>query len=319
MTTCAKQVKLQIVGRLPLKPWADGLLIQSHMSVPTPWFDAERGLIRLFVSCRDVAGLSRVFAIDIDPDRPTVSSNHSLELVLDLGAPGTFDGDGVLCTSVAETAEGRLAMLYAGFERNTHGTYRLLTGLAESNDRGASFQRRGETPLLERIPGESTVRGAAVFWSTLVDTQDHSLLYGGGSGWVTTSDGRARPTYMLRSQTLSAQFQPLGSSSVLFEPRSGEHGFGRTGALTVEGERCLLLSVRRREGSSYRLAIASQVDSGLWTRDAYRLRVFEGAEERSLDGLMFATSIAVEGTQWILLNGENYGESGVLVAHLVEE
>ena len=77
-------------------PWA-----RTHAALPTPIELPERGLIRIFVTCCDEQGISRPGYVDVRPDAPTVIVNRSSAPVLDVGAPGTFDENGALCTSVS--------------------------------------------------------------------------------------------------------------------------------------------------------------------------------------------------------------------------
>ena len=60
--------------------------------------------------------------------------------VLDIGQPGSFNENGVLACSVVDAGGNRVFMYYVGFELGTKIRYRLLTGLAISeNGRGVLF------------------------------------------------------------------------------------------------------------------------------------------------------------------------------------
>jgi hypothetical protein len=314
-----QHLTIKILGTLSLESLSRSDLAVSHLSVPTAVLSPDGSRIRLFVSSRDDQGRSRVFVLDLDPANPLEVSHPHLKLVLDLGAEEDFDGDGLLCTSVLVDGPESMHMLYVGFERNAHGFYRLLTGLAHSIDGGDSFTRSTNVPLLERAPDESTVRGAAVFAETIRLGAPKGIVYAGGSGWVTTADGRRRPHYSLREQPIGPGLAPIGPSRVLLEPRSDEHGFGRTGAIDCGDHRCVLLSVRMTALSSYRLQTATIESDGRWVRDTVQLRVLEGNRERSLDHLMFASSVQTPSEQWLFLNGPDYGKDGVLVAKVEDE
>ena len=314
MSRQPQRLTIKILGTLSLESLSGSNLAASHLSVPTAVLSPDGSRIRLFVSSRDDQGRSRVFVLDLDPTNPLEVSDPHLKLVLDLGSQEDFDGDGLLCTSVLVDGPESMHMLYAGFERNAHGSYRLLTGLAHSIDGGDSFTRSTNVPLLERAPDESTVRGAAVFAKTVRLDAPQGIIYAGGSGWVTTADGRRRPHYSLREQPIGPDLTPNGPSRILLEPRSDEHGFGRTGAIDCGNRRCVLLSVRMTALSSYRLQTATIESDGQWVRDTAQLRVLEEDRERSLDHLMFASSVRTPSDQWLFLNGPEYGKDGVLVA-----
>lgn len=314
MSRQGQRLTINILGTLSLESLSRSNLAVSHLSVPTAVPSPDGSRIRLFVSSRDDQGRSRAFVLDLDPTNPLEVSDPHLKLVLDLGSQEDFDGDGLLCTSVLVDGPESMHMLYAGFERNAHGTYRLLTGLAKSIDGGDSFTRSTNVPLLERTPDELTVRGAAVFAEAIGLGNLQGIIYAGGSGWVTTAGGRHRPHYSLREQPTRPDLTPIGPSRVLLEPRPDEHGFGRTGAIDCGEHRCILLSVRVTALGSYRLQAATIESDGRWVRDTVQLRVLEQNHERSSDHLMFASSVQTPSEQWLFLNGPEYGKDGVLVA-----
>lgn len=319
MSRQGQHLTIKILGTLSLESLSRSDLAVSHLSVPTAVLSPDGSRIRLFVSSRDDQGRSRVFVLDLDPANPLEVSHPHLKLVLDLGAQEDFDCNGLLCTSVLVDGPESMHMLYAGFERSAHGSYRLLTGLAHSLDGGDSFTRSTNVPLLERAPDESTVRGAAVFAEAIGLGNLQGIIYAGGSGWVTTADGRRRPHYSLREQPTGRDLTPIGPSRILLEPRPDEHGFGRTGAIDCGEHRCVLLSVRMTALSSYRLQTATIESDGRWVRDTVQVRVLEQNHERSLDHLMFASSVQTPSEQWLFLNGPKYGKDGVLVATVKDD
>ena len=75
------------------------------------------------------------------------------------GRPGTFDENGLSTRSVTDLGAGKMFMYYVGFELGTRIRYRLLTGLAISEDGGCTFSRYAPTPVLERSATELYFRG----------------------------------------------------------------------------------------------------------------------------------------------------------------
>ena len=129
-------------------PWA-----KSHAMIPTP-FRLSEHVIRVFVTFCDDMGIGRPGYVDVSARDPLMVLGVSQEPLLDLGRPGTFDENGLLVCCVTDVGDGRMHMYYVGFELGTKIRYRLLTGLAISNDGGNSFTRYAQTPILERSPEE---------------------------------------------------------------------------------------------------------------------------------------------------------------------
>src|SRR5262249_36825669 len=115
--------------------------------------------------------------------------------VLGPGAPGAFDDNGVFPTCAVPLPDGRVFLYYVGFELGHHVRYRLLTGLAVSEDGGDSFVRVRRPPILERSPAERLFRcGPQV---TRGADGRFRMFYVAGSEWETIA-GKAMPVYGLR-------------------------------------------------------------------------------------------------------------------------
>ena len=114
--------------------------------------------MRVFVQCRDERNVGRVGYVDLDAADPRRVIAASSQPVLDIGEPGAFDDNGVFQTSVIRGPDGRLWMYYVGFELCHHIRYRLLTGLATSDDDGVTFRRVSDVPILERSTKEPHFR-----------------------------------------------------------------------------------------------------------------------------------------------------------------
>src|SRR5215831_13560313 len=71
----------------------------KHAFPPTPFFLAD-GTLRLYVAFCDDNTVGRLGYVDVDPDNPARVLGISDEPLLDIGAPGAFDENGVVPTSI---------------------------------------------------------------------------------------------------------------------------------------------------------------------------------------------------------------------------
>ena len=93
-----------------------------------------------------------------------------------------FDESGVIACSVVEVDPNTIYMYYVGFELGKQIRYRLLTGVAISNDGGESFRRYSKTPILERSDIEPYFRGGPF---CIKDNNKYRMWYCGGvHGWI---------------------------------------------------------------------------------------------------------------------------------------
>jgi predicted GH43/DUF377 family glycosyl hydrolase len=292
----------------------DGTLAwaRSHATCPTP-VRLRDGRLRLFLQSRDAGNVGRVGWVDVDPDDPRRVVASAREPVLDIGRAGAFDDNGVFPTSVLRGQDGRLWMYYVGFELCHHIRYRLLSGLAISDDEGDSFQRYSEAPILERSMHELHFRGGPF---VLQDEGRFRMWYVAGSAWETI-DGKSMPLYDIRLVESADGVTWPSVGRVVLEVTSAEHGFGRPYVLRdAEGYR-MHYSIRRRNPARYRLGYATSVDGVHWTRhdDVIGLDVSPGGWDS--DSVEYGAEIRAGGHDWLLYNGDDFGVTGFGIAQRI--
>lgn len=270
------------------------------------WLDAQR--IRLYYGACDADLVSRVEYVELDADRPTVALARPVR-VLDVGAPGHFDDNGVLPGCVV-SQDGALHLLYMGFQKQTKVPYTILTGLATSRDGGSTFERAITTPVLERSFAEPFFRTAPCVLSSPAGLR---LWYIGGGGWI--PDGkRLLPTYSLRTLTSTDVRTWPASGEVCLAPIGSEIGFGRPSVLHEGGRYRMWYSIRRRTG--YLLGYAESSDGERWQRQDGELDL--GPPIAGFDDEMTCYSAVVRHDRNLLMfyNGNGYGRAGIGVAVL---
>jgi len=288
-------------------PWA-----RTHAMVPTPVSLPHLGVIRIFFSSCDDAGISRPGFVDVSPAHPTrVCHVHPLPL-MDIGQPGTFDENGVLVTSVILVPDGRLFMYYVGFEIGTRIRYRLLSGLAISEDDGLTFVRHSTVPILERRPDDLYFRGGPC---VRLENGRFRMWYVGGSHWLDI-DGKSMPEYRVKYLESADGLAWTGSGRLVLDiTRDDEHGFGRPWVLPVDaGGYEMYYSIRRKSLRAYRMGYALSADGLSWSRqdEAMGLDVTPGGIDS--DAIMYAAPLRVGDAMVCYYNGNDFGRAGFAVA-----
>ena len=287
---------------------------RSHATCPTPiWLDDRT--LRVYVQCRDENNVGRIGFVDLDPADPRKVIRESLEPVLDIGSPGSFDDSGVFQTSVLRVPDGRLYMYYVGFELLHRIRYRLLTGLAISTDNGNTFQRAQETPVLERSPGEMSIRGGP--WVDH-DGQRFRMWYVAGSEWEMI-EGKQMPIYDIRYAESDDGLQwPAKGRVVLPVALDNEHGFGRPVVRQGPDGYRMFYSIRKRNPARYRMGYAESRDGLAWhRRDAdMGLDITEGAWDG--EAISYGVDIEAGGKTWLLYNGNDFGVTGFGIAERLQ-
>lgn len=292
-------------------PWA-----QSHAMVPTPFRLNDRTL-RIFATFCDGYGVGRPGYVDISAQDPTQVLAVSQQPLLDIGRPGTFDENGVLPCSVLDAGDGRVFMYYVGFELGNKIRYRLLTGLAISEDAGNSFIRFSPTPLLERSATELFFRGGPC---CIREPKGFRLWYVAGSDWMDI-EGKPMPIYDLRyAESADGIHWPDRGEVQIAISKPDEHGFGRPYVIAKPGGGWrLFYSVRRKSLGAYRMGYAESEDGLHWQRmDEYlNLDVTPGGFDS--DAIMYAAPIEIDGNLYVFYNGNQFGRAGFAAAMLEDE
>jgi hypothetical protein len=288
------------------RPWA-----ASHAYVPTT-VRLREDRIRVYCAFRDGEGIGRVGYVDVDAEDPTRVVAVSERPVLDIGAPGRFDDNGVTPLSIVALDDGTLRLYYAGWQLGVRVRYFLFTGLAESRDGGETFQRVSQVPVLDRSDGEASTRTGG----TVLPAPGGGwrMWYAGGSDWVAGDDVRPeRPSYALRYAESRDGVSWPAAGTVCLEPADGEHGFGRP-AVLVDGDRLRMWYSRRLLDVGYRIGYAESRDGREWVRmdDQAGIDVSATGWDSTMQS-MASIEQTPAGT-YLFYNGNDYGATGFGVA-----
>jgi predicted GH43/DUF377 family glycosyl hydrolase len=272
--------------------------------LPTPLLVDERRL-RIYFGTTDDDMIGRIGYVDVDATEPSRVLAISAHPVLDIGAPGAFDDNGVVPASVVRVGD-ELWMYYVGFQLGMRVRYFMFSGLAISQDGGETFKRRQRVPVLDRIENESLVRTAPF---VIRDGERWRVWYVGGDRFIEV-DGKPLPSYTLRYLESKDGVNWTGPSSEMF-PLDGddEFGFGRPFILRSDDGYRMWYSIRNRS-VGYRMGYAESLDGRFWTRrdELAGLTVSQDGWDSEMVG--YAAIIEGPDKLYMLYNGNGYGRTG---------
>jgi hypothetical protein len=264
--------------------------------------------IRVFVAFWDAQRVGRVGFVDVAANDPRRVLRVSAQPVLDVGAPGTFDDNGVtpMC---AVPVHNELHLYYAGWQLGVRSRYSLFTGLAVSVD-GERFERVSQVPILDRCDGELFVRTAA---SVRRDAGRWQMWYAAGDRWI-TAGGKQVPSYQLRYLESPDGVTWGRPGRVCLDFASAdEYGFGRVCVVERGGRYGMWYSVRSHS-HGYRLGYADSADGVAWTRRDGHAGLDVSPAGWDSEMVCFASVIETERETYLFYNGNNFGETGFGVA-----
>jgi len=295
---------------LVFAPSGEHAWARSHAYIPTCLqLDEER--VRVYCALLDTSRVGRLGFVDVAAADPRRILGVSDSPCLDIGEAGTFDDSGVSPVCIVRN-RGRLLLYYVGWQLGVRVRYHLLTGLAISDDGGASFRRMSRVPVLERSDAELFVRSAP---HVMRDDERWRMWYIAGSRWIRV-DERDVPTYDVRYMESADGVGWPAEGRVCIEPRSpDEYGFGRPFVMRDGAQYRMWYSIRSRS-RGYRLGYAESTDGLNWTRqdESVGIDVSPGGWDSEMIGMACIHQTRY-GT-YLFYNGNNYGETGFGVARL---
>jgi len=276
---------------------------------PTP-YRLDEDTLRVYAGFRDADGVSRIGYVDLRADEPTQVLRVSERPVLDVGRGGCFDDSGMILGDVVEAPDG-LYLFYVGFQRVARAKFLAFTGLAVSDDRGETFRRRQETPILDRAPGRSTI---AAVHSARWEHGRWRLWYAVGDDWERIG-GRPYPRYHIRCVETDDLAAIPREDRVCLRPQGSEYRIGRP-RVYRHGGRYLMYFTRGDVGGGYFPGLASSDDGVAWERHDERLGLALSDHGWDARTLCYPALIRQGGKLLMFYNGNDMGVDGFGLAEV---
>jgi len=285
---------------------------KSHASIPTPVLYDDT--IRVYYGSRDANGVSRIGFVDICAENPKRIINYSKEPVVNIGDPGTFDDNGVIPTCILSLDKKTKLLYYVGFEVCKKIPYRLLSGLAISEDNGNSFVKY-DGPILERSKMESFFRCAPF---VIKDKNIFKLWYIAGNSWW-NSNGKLLPVYKIHYlESKNGYSWKKEGNECISITESDVHGYGRPYVIKKKQHYFMFYSIRKKN-VGYRLGYAESSNGITWERKDHSLGMDVSAKGWDSKEICYSSVINYKNKVYMFYNGNNFGESGFGYAVLNKE
>ncbi len=297
-------------GRVYVPP-GDREWAQQYAFPPTPLFRGG-GVLRLYMAFCDADTVGRIGYVDVRADAPGEIVEVSERPVLDVGAPGMFDENGVLPTCVVPVGD-KLYMYYVGYQLGHKVTYYQFQGLAVSDDGGESFERAQRVPVIDRSDAEPLNRTSAFVRGA--DSR-FQMWYVGGDEW-TVVDGKPLPVYNMRYLESEDGIAWGSEGRVCMDfDLDDEHAFGRPWVWEDGDGLAMMYSVRTRS-KDYRLGFARSTDGGRsWVRHDDEVGIDVSDSGWDSEMIAYGSVVSVGERTFLFYNGNGRGRTGFGYAEL---
>lgn len=295
-------------GGMVLRAGGLGGPAASHAQVPTPILLQDR--IRVYFSPRDQGGRSYTAFADLDRSDPSRVLQVSPRPVIDSGAPGTFDDEGLMPSCAVDDGE-RMRLYYSGWNQRKTVPYHNAMGLAFSTDGGATFARDFQGPILDRCAAEPYL---AVTPTVLVERGLWRMWYVSGLRWERIAE-RYEPVYVIKYAESEDGIAWRRSNRTCIPQQFEDEAFSRPWVLRLGDGYHMWYCYRRSEdyrdgAGSYRIGYATSGDGLSWLRRDDLAGLPASAQGWDSSMTCYPAVFRIESELVMLYNGNGFGREG---------
>ena len=293
---------------LLLEPKSESLWLSSH--VGPSFVDCQSEIKKLFVTGRDLTNCSHIGVFDVHSSNDDLAVLRDSErLVFSPGELGTFDESGVSYPWIVHH-EGRIFMYYVGWVAGGQTRFQNYTGLAISDDGGATFKRARNVPILDRTHEEPFGSGSCAVW---VDHDGWKMIYTSFEPWIGEGP-QARPCYRLKEALSDDGISWRRTGRVVIDfAHPEEHIIGKPMVLR-DGDVTRLWYSHR--GTSYRIGYAESTNGRDFVRMDERVGIDVSPDGWDSEMIEYAYVFDHNGDRFMIYNGNNFGKTGLGYARL---
>jgi predicted GH43/DUF377 family glycosyl hydrolase len=256
--------------------------------------------------------------IDVDRKNPLKILHVCREPVLGLGGYGAFDEFGTTPVSVIRDGE-EIRVYYAGWTRCESVPINGAIGIAVSLDKGESFSRLGDGPVISYSPDEPFLMGSPRIRKFGGKWQ---LWYVSGKEWL-RSGGKPEPVYKIRMAFSEDGINWVKHGKDLIENRLGEHECQACpDVIFREGQYHMFFSYRHSQNykgkeGGYRIGYASSSDMVNWVRCDEKAGMDVSETGWDSEMVNYPHVFMLDGETFMLYQGNEMGRAGMGLARLV--
>lgn len=276
---------------------------------PTPFVFEDK--IRIYAGFRDFEGVSRIGYADLDKNDPTKVLKYSVQPVLDIGADGCFDDNGVILGDVIWVGD-LIYMYYVGFQLVNKVKFLAFTGLAISSDLGETFIKQTTVPILDR---QENSKFFNAIHTAIYDGNKFKYWLGAGSGWEIINN-TPYPSYNVKyiESENGVDFTEDATDCLTFS-KPQEYRIGRPRVYCEDGQYFMIFTWGDLLGN-YRMGYATSDDGKVWERNDEELQFHPSKTGWDDKWVSYGALFKINKETYMVYNGNNMGKEGFGLAIL---
>lgn len=287
---------------------------RKYAMIPTVDLIDDRRL-RIYFSSLDDNQYGRIGYVEVDAQDPQHILFETKEPVLDIGPLGSFDDCGVNASCIIKSNDKKY-LYYIGWQRAERVPYMLFTGLAVSDDNGASFTRYSNVPILDRVSDEPYSRSAPF---VLKESEHLKMWYWSCLFW-SNENGSVHYNNVIKQAQSQDGISWEAKKEICIAPDiAADFSVGRPWVLKEQGLYKMWYSIRSTSRQlAYRIGYADSQDGLHWMRKDNEAGITVSDTGWDSEMICYPCVIDISGHRYMFYNGNRHGSTGFGYAVLEE-
>jgi len=284
-------------------PW-----MQTHAAMPTP-LHLGGNVYRVYFGTRDGQNRPHIGYLEFDLKSPGQVLRISQDFVLGPGPRGFFDDNGAYPGCILEH-RGELLLYYLGRSNGIPPLYYMSIGLAVSSDRGESFRRLFQAPIISRSEFDPWMVSTPF---VMKEGDLWRMWYLSGLKW-----DKVEPVsyYHIKYAESRDGIHWKRDGLICIDLREGETNIASPTVLKEDGTYRMWYSYAAT-GRGYRIGYAESADGLLWRRMDEGAGIDLSTSGWDSETIAYPSVFSHEGRKYMLYSGNQFGRDGFGLA--VEE
>lgn len=281
----------------------------THAQVPAVLVLEDR--FRIYFATRDKKSVSSIACLDVDINDPEKIIQLYNEPVLSVGKLGAFDEDGVVPSCVLQK-DDEIWLYYNGWNKKVTTPYHNAIGVVVSKDKGLTFQRKYDGPVIDRTTLEPYMH---VSPCVLKKDNEYQMWYVSGTKWITVNN-KHEPVYVIRYASSDDAINWKRTAVECLPQKYDQEAIATPSVLFQDNKYkmwyCFRDSIDFRDGTgSYRLGYAESNDGVRWERMDDKVAINYSVD--GWDSLMQCYPYVVEHKNklYMFYSGNGFGQAGI--------
>lgn len=300
--------------------WEKKGLIFSPQETKLPWMihhayspvviQMDGSIWRCYFAGRNSENRATIGFFDVDLDRGNKIVDYSKKPVLDLGATGTFDCDGLIPSSAIKVNED-IFLYYSGWVRGwKEPLFRTAIGMGVSHDGGTTFEKYSIAPIFD-WSAEDPI--SVICPCVFKKENEYIMIYSSTEKWEKI-DGEYNSWYFTKCAVSDDAIHWKHVEKLAIPKKDGENHVGRISILPTEDGYEGWYGYTREENGQYRIGYGTSVNGKEWVRKDNIVGISPSETGWDSEAQAYPYVVKWNDKRYMFYNGNRFGYDGIGLA-----